>query len=248
MRSLLDIKQFDFHLLSVQCNSASPGFYKKRPRQHYEMVYKLDGCSQQFFDNIVIDLIPDSIYIIPRFLDNDYHVTEPGNIVNIIFDIQEDSSFDDLMPEIIPLPPDNRYKSQFFRAAKAWNYKDPASYFRTHAIVSGIFADLMAEREKQYLQKSRYAHIVPAVEYIRQHFRSSISMSQLTELCGISDEYLRTLVRGYTGQTPLEYIHTLRLTYARELLSEGQISVAQAALESGFENANYFSPSFQETL
>lgn len=65
-------------------------------------------------------------------------------------------------------------------------------------------------------------------------------------MCGISDEYLRTLFRGYTGQTPLEYINTLRLSYVRDLLAAGQTSVTEAALESGFENVNYFSRIFKK--
>lgn len=241
MHSLLDLKAFDFQLHSVRCCLAEVGVYPKHPRTHYEIVYKFDGCSRQFFDDVVIDLMPDSIYIIPRFQNNSYTVTEPGSVVDIAFDIFHDEDYTYLQPELIRLEPDNRYKNQFLRAAKTWDNKSPASYFRTHSIVSAIFADLIADREKQYFQSSKYSRIFPALEYIRQNFRSPITMAMLTELCGISDEYLRTLFRRYTGQTPLEYIHTLRLTHARELLSDGQISVARAAAECGFDNVNYFS-------
>lgn len=241
MPSLLDLKQFDFQLHSVRCCRAEVGFYSKRPRSHYEIVYKFDGYSHQNFDNMVIDLIPDSIYIIPRFQSNSYNVTVPGSVVIIAFDIFHDDSYTSLQPELIQLEPDNRYKNQFIRAAKAWDNKSPASYFRAHSIVSTIFADLIADREKQYFQSSKYNRIFPALEYIRQNFCSPITMAMLTELCGISDEYLRILFRSYIGQTPLEYIHTLRLTRARELLADGQISVASAASECGFDNVNYFS-------
>jgi len=246
MHSLLELQPFDFHLFSVQCTRAEQGYYHKRRRLHYEMVYKIDGRSQQIFDDRTLELVPDTIYIIPRFHRNSYRVTESGTAVNIVFDIPNDEDFSSLEPEIIVLKAENKYKSQFLRAAKAWGYKDSASYFRTHAIVSEIFAQLFADREKRYFQKSKFGHILPAVEYIRQNFRSPITVSQLTELCGISDEYLRTLFRSYTGQTPLEYIHALRLTYAYELLTDGGISVAQAAAECGFANANYFSRLFKK--
>ncbi len=241
MHSLLDLKSFDFQLHSVRCSLAKVGFFQNYPRTQYEMVYKFDGYSQQFFENVVINLVPDSIYIIPRFYNNTYTVTEPGSIVNIVFEIFHDEEYSFLEPELIKLEPDNRYKNQFLKAAKTWDEKSPSSYFRTHSIVSAIFADLIADREKQYFQSSKYSRIYPAVEYIRQNFRCRITMTMLTELCGISDEYLRTLFRGYTGQTPLEYIQALRLTYARELLTNEQISVARVAAECGFDNVNYFS-------
>lgn len=248
LHSLIDLKQFDFHLISVRCDNAYVGHYRKVPRTHYEMVYKIDGRSTQFFDTCQIELIPDSIYLIPRFQDNSYTVTEPGRVINIFFNVQDDTAYTDLMPELIVLSTEkrDRYKTQFLKAATAWSERSPASYFHTHAIVSGIFADLVADRERQYLQSSKYHHILPAVDYIRQNFRSPISVTMLTELCGISDEYLRTLFRSYTGQTPLEYIQTLRLSYARELLISGQIGVAQAAAESGFENPGYFSRLFKK--
>lgn len=248
MHSLIDIKQFDFRLLSVRCDIAEVGHYRKIPRQHFEMVYKIDGRSRQFFDTCEIELVPDSIYIIPRFQSNSYTVTEPGHVINIFFEVYNDEELSHLMPELIVLGQEkrDRYKNQFLKAATSWGERGPAAYFHTHAIVSGIFADLVADRERQYLQSSKYHHILPAVEYIRQNFRCPISMTMLTDLCGISDEYLRTLFRSYTGQTPLEYIQTLRLSYARELLTNGQISVAQAAAESGFENPGYFSRLFKK--
>lgn len=248
LHSLIDLKQFDFQLLSVCCNTAEVGHYRKIPRSQYEMVYKLDGRSRQFFDTCEIELIPDSIYLIPRFRENSYTVTEPGHVINIRFQLYDDEDYTDLMPELIVLGQEkrDRYKNQFLKAAAAWSERGPAAYFHTHAIVSGIFADLVADRERHYLQSSKYSHILPAVAYIRQNFRTPISMTDLTALCGISDEYLRTLFRSYTGQTPLEYIRSLRLSYARELLAGGEVSVAQAAAACGFENPNYFSRLFKK--
>ena len=38
----------------------------------------------------------------------------------------------------------------------------------------------------------------------------------------------------------------MRMAYARELLLNGNIGVAEAAAESGFENVNYFSRLFRK--
>ena len=103
-----------------------------------------------------------------------------------------------------------------------------------------------ADREKQYLESGRYAVIAPAVDYVRQNYREPISVSGLAKMCGISDEYLRRLFRFFVGQTPLHYINNLRLSYARELLLDNRMSVAQAAAEAGFDNVNYFSRIFKE--
>ena len=241
MHSLFAHRQpFDFQLLSVYSRIAEVGHYEYGQRINYEMVYKFDGRSQQYFHDLTVDMVPDCIYLAPKYSINSCTVTERGSIINILFDIPEPFPNKDILPEVIPLTPNNRYKSQFIAVRQIWENKSPASYHRCHAMVSSILADLIAEREKQYLQSGKYQQIAPAVDYIRQNYRMAISVSDLTELCGISDEYLRRLFRSYLGQTPLEYIHTLRLSHARELLLNG-MSVTDAAAESGFENPNYFS-------
>lgn len=246
MNSLIDLKRFDFSILNVLCHTVSVGSYEAKNRKCHELVYKLDGFSRQYFDDVTIDLVPDSVYLIPRTRTNRWEVIEKGSVVNIFFTVADDGSFPPLKPEIIPLGPYNKYKNQFLSAAKIWNGENGASYFKTHAIVSSIFADLVEDREKQYLESSKYKKITPAVEYIRQHFKEPISVSSLTGLCGISDEYLRTLFHGFIGQSPLEYINTLRLTYACELLANSDVTVAQAAAESGFNNVNYFTRLFKK--
>jgi len=240
MHSIFSHQIFDFKLITVLSNVAEIGHYINRERMYCELVYKIDGRSRQFFDDVTIDLIPDSIYFIPKFKLNSYTVTEPGTIVNIKFDIVGDFPFDQIKPELITLPSDNKYKNQFISASKIWSEKGPSAYFRCHAVISSIIADLIDDREQSYLQSTKYTRIAPAVEYMRKNFRSPIRISELNQMCGISDEYFRKLFRGFTGQTPLEYINNLRLTYARDILLNGDISIAKAALESGFENVNYF--------
>ena len=246
MMSLIDLKRFDFSIRSVQCHSVSVGSYEAGSRSCHELVYKIDGCSRQYFDDMTLDLVPDSIYIIPRTRCNRWDVIEEGSVVNVYFSAADDGSLPPLRPEIIPLGPGNKYKNQFLSAARTWNGGNAASYFRTHAIVSGIFADLVADREKQYLESAKYRKITPAVEYIQSHFREPISVAYLTGLCGISDEYLRTLFHAFIGQTPVGYINTLRLKHACGLLADPGTTVAQAAAASGFNNVNYFARLFKK--
>ena len=165
---------------------------------------------------------------------------------NIRFTLYGDAGDFPFPPELIPLEAGNRYKSMFLQASELWRKKEPAYYLHTHALVSKILASLMADREQQYMQSSKYALIASALDHIRAHFREPISVAALAERCGISDEYLRTLFRSYTGQTPLTYINTLRLEHARELLLGGYVSVAEAARQSGFESPEYFSRMFKK--
>ena len=56
---------------------------------------------------------------------------------------------------------------------------------------------------------------------------------------GISATMLRQLFKKYYQKTPLEYILSLRLEYARSLISNG-VSIENAAYDSGFNDSKYF--------
>ena len=244
--SIFDLRSFDFHLENVNYDKTRSGTFHFRDRNTCELVYKINGKSKQNFDGLTIELVPDSIYFIPAGTSNSVTVTEPGTVINIHFLILGAAGELHLLPELIHQDSGNRYKKLFLSAFEMWSMKDAASYFRTKAQVADIFAELISDREQQYMQSSTYRLIEPALEHIRVHFREPITVTALSEMCGISDEYLRTLIRSHTGQTPLAYINTLRLEYARDLLMSGYHTVAQAAEASGFESPEYFSRLFKK--
>ncbi len=245
MGSLLG-RSFDIHVLSVQCKKALIGTFQSPRRACYEIVYKIDGKSRQFFPDRTLDLIPDSIYIIPKHRINSYTVTEPGTVIDILFDIYNDADFGILDPEIICLSADNRYKSLFLSAASLWQVNKVSTYLQCKAVINDILSGLNNDRERQYLQSKKYHSIALAVEYIKINYRNPITIPELCGMCGISDEYLRRLFHEYFGQPPLEYVNGLRLGYARELLLDGSMSVSEVAQRSGFESANYFSRLFKK--
>ena len=143
-------------------------------------------------------------------------------------------------------PAGNQYKKLFVSAEEIWNRKNTGYYLRSHALISEILAGIAAERDRQYIQSGKYAIIAPALDHIRDNFRTGISIAGLAKLCGISDEYLRFLFKSLTGQTPLSYINNLRLESAREMLRSEFVTVAEAAEANGFENPGYFSRLFKK--
>ena len=240
--SFFDLTSFDFHISNVLYNRAAVGSFKPfSPRRTCELVYKIDGTSEQFFDGQKLMLVPDSVFFIPKGSVNSQRITAAGTVLNIFFDILGDADFP---PEILPLSEGNPYKSMFLSAEEIWRKRDTGYYLNTLSVVSKIFACLVREREKKYMHSGKYALIAPAMEYIHENYRGELSVSGLAKMCGISDEYFRTLFRNFTGQNPLGYINNLRLEHAREMLVSGTISVAKAAEASGFQNTSYFSRLF----
>ena len=245
--SFFDLDNLDFRVKSITFRTARVGSYQSwGARIFNELVYKLNGSSRQLFPDRTLDLVPDSVYFIPKGSKNRQIITEAGEIIHIEFISLADDDLSSYPPEILNFPAGNQYKKLFVSAEEIWNRKNTGYYLRSHALISEILAGIAAERDRQYIQSGKYAIIAPALDHIRDNFRSGISIAGLAKLCGISDEYLRFLFKSLTGQTPLSYINNLRLESAREMLRSEFVTVAEAAEANGFENPGYFSRLFKK--
>lgn len=245
--SFFDLDDLNFGLRSVSFRTSITGRYPLlKKRDSCELVYKLSGSSKQIFPDRTLDLVPDSIYFVPIGSNNSVTVLDPGDIIHIEFTSLGEIDLAAFPPEILCFPAGNQYKKLFLSAEEIWRKKSSGYYLRTHALICEILAGIVAERERHYMQSSKYSLIIPALDYIRENFNEKISVSGLAKLCGISDEYLRVLFKSFTGRSPLAYINNLRLENAREMLRGGFLTVAEVAEANGFESPGYFSRLFKK--
>jgi YesN/AraC family two-component response regulator len=75
--------------------------------------------------------------------------------------------------------------------------------------------------------------------------QKDFSVEQLSKSLFVSRVTLYKRLVAITGKTPIEFIRTIRLKRAAQLLEHGQMTVAQAAYEVGFNNPKYFSKYFR---
>ena len=63
---------------------------------------------------------------------------------------------------------------------------------------------------------------------------------------GISRAYLYKKMMALTGKSPLEFIRTIQLQHAAQLLETSQLTVSEIAYKVGFNNPKYFTKYFKE--
>jgi AraC-like DNA-binding protein len=88
------------------------------------------------------------------------------------------------------------------------------------------------------------APVVRVSRYILSHLNRKLSLEKLARIGEINKSYLSRLFHRETGQTVSAYIREKRITEARWLLTHGEQSITNIALELGFEDVNYFSRCF----
>lgn len=89
------------------------------------------------------------------------------------------------------------------------------------------------------------AKIAVALEYLSTHLEESPSVSQLSELCNISEVYFRKQFKKSMGMSPTEYRNALRLQRAKSYLEYGDISVQEISGALGYATVSHFIKEFR---
>lgn len=137
-----------------------------------------------------------------------------------------------------------------FKAAElAWRRKNVGYEMKCMSLIYKIFYNMRKEFENGYIDKKGTDLLAPAIEFIHKNYTSDkISISNLAEICGVSETYFRRIFQKAYGISPLKYINRLRISRARELLGSGMYSVAEVSFLSGFNDEAYFSREFKKVV
>ncbi len=88
--------------------------------------------------------------------------------------------------------------------------------------------------------------LMPALNYIDEHFREDFSVTTLAEVSGVSQQYLCRVFRQTMNIRPNEYIIRRRLQEAMRLLLDTGAQLSEIAGRSGFSDAGYFGTVFKK--
>ena len=86
-----------------------------------------------------------------------------------------------------------------------------------------------------------------AKEYIKQHFSKEIFLEEVAKFVDISPYYFSKLFKEEAGQNFIDYLTSLRIDKAKELLSSPERSMKEICIEVGYSDPNYFSRIFKKT-
>jgi DNA-binding response OmpR family regulator len=86
-----------------------------------------------------------------------------------------------------------------------------------------------------------------AIKLVEDHISEpEFSVENLSRELGMSRVNLYKKLLALTGKPPLEFIRTIRLQRAAQLLEKSQLTVAEVAYKVGFNNPKYFARYFKE--
>ncbi len=126
-------------------------------------------------------------------------------------------------------------------------YKKEGSYREITEHLALALEQIVVERVGAKAVDARVSHIANmAVENFDD---PDFSIADEMAKAGYCTDHLRRLFRRAFGESPLEYLITLRVNYAKKLLRENdclRYTVAQIAAMAGFSDISYFSRIFKK--
>lgn len=122
----------------------------------------------------------------------------------------------------------------------------PLSYPLLKSKIYSILARLSSE--KSTYNDKIYETISPALEHMDQSPYDSVSIEEYAKMCGLSCGGFRRLFKQYMGKSPRRHIIDNKISAAKRLLEESNLSVREISEILGFENTSYFCRLFKERV
>ena len=85
-------------------------------------------------------------------------------------------------------------------------------------------------------------------DHVRTHIRENITLASLSEMSGLSRQYVMRLFRKHMGMTATDYIHRTKLAYSVDLLKSTDMTVDEIAYQLGYCGSHYFCRVFKKYL
>lgn len=151
-----------------------------------------------------------------------------------------------LYPSVIEVKPyfggvPFRVKTVFERAAKL----RPHARFSDQLLLDTLARELLvylSEREEPF----ENAHLARITSYIEEQYAEKITLSMLARQFSLSESYIARLFRIGLSLKPSEYVNKVRMSAAKTLLMQTDMSIGEIAQRVGYSDVYYFSKIFKK--
>lgn len=110
------------------------------------------------------------------------------------------------------------------------------------------FYDIMIRLSEDSRQRltPRFQVIGKGIHYMENDPKQELSISQVADLCNISEIYFRRLFKEYAGCSPIEFRLNAKIERAKQLLLYETLSTEQIADLLNFSTSSYFCSQFKK--
>ncbi len=132
-----------------------------------------------------------------------------------------------------------------------WNTYNSYSELLLTGLLNKLIITVLRERiigDKNILQlEKKNSYLADAIKYVKAHLRENPSLEDTAKNVNISASYLSKIFTNNLHTSYSSFILNERLTYARKLITNSNMSMSSIAVEAGFSSNAYFSDCFKKS-
>lgn len=244
---------FPFYMHTAGYVVAQNGFYTTRSgRRQAWLVYTVSGVGRLTWREETVFLHPGSVALIRCEDWQDYRTASRDYWIHhyIHFDgsgLKAYSPF--LLDRLRAVYPANLdvFNEGFALLQKDVLKNDPVSNSRASLMINSFLNEMLiacSDLSGQDFSGPGSA-LLPAIEYIQDHFAEPVRVETLCNLCHLSKYHFIRSFKQATGASPYQYILQYRINQAKRLLAETQQPIGSVAEQVGFLSAHNFAAQFK---
>lgn len=150
--------------------------------------------------------------------------------------------------EVIRMSRKESWNVRLDELTRAWNGRRSGYALRCQSILCALLADFLEEHLRSGENALAYEKTLPAIELIESSYTAPLTLNDLSAACHLSPTHFRRLFRQVYDASPIDYLLSLRLKRADDLLLSGRYTVAEAAAQTGFHDESYFCRCFKRRM
>jgi AraC family transcriptional activator of pobA len=108
------------------------------------------------------------------------------------------------------------------------------------------YTKTVADQSQLDMQYRRLEQIKPAITYMETHLAEKITLADLSEITHLSSIQFSRVFKKVSGFSPMEFLNHMRVQKAAQLLLKTHKTIIEIAMDTGFNDGNYFSRSFKK--
>lgn len=228
----------------------------------YELVYVEEGLFSVLVDGILRDIPAGSLFV---YAPSSYHIGNTERRRDAVVSIVSFASrsgamrwFDNRM--LTPSAEERSLLHSFFALAfetlRMTNGIEPREGSAPHRLqvlgnrLEELLLMLLGEEDapspsrgtRQAYKKERFLALAA---YLKQNLKSPITLRDMADAMACSVSAVKALCREFCASGPNDYLISLRIGRARELIRESTMNFTEIAEEVGFSSLHYFSRVFK---
>ncbi|MCJ7550351.1 MAG: helix-turn-helix domain-containing protein [Anaerolineae bacterium] len=269
-REILSDTLFADPVIPLEIHLAQQADLSHHMHTFIELVMVVEGSGTHIFKSERYPITVGDVFIIPPYTPHGYADTDRLAIYNILFKgrlLERFRTDLELVPGfhgLVTLEPYYRSVrgfsgrliltpeqiSQATSLVARLQHERNSDYDGRSIMVENLFIELLLFYCRRFSEDAgpltRVMPVARTIGHMNIHFDEALSLEQLVETSKVSKRSLIRHFKNTTGVSPMHYLQKVRITKARELLKTQDRSITQIAMDTGFNDAAYFSLVFRK--